>query len=114
MEGGNVADTLASSAEVMAKGYYLHNINDALSISTVAKFIGEKGRIDADLRNAVDSYTVFDMSINYQHKPADINVSLSVDNLFDETYYLPSPENTYPDDFEREGRSIMLGLRKGF
>ena len=114
VEGGNVDDTLANSAEDMFKAYYLHNINDALTISAIAKFVDEKRRVETDLRANVDSYTLFDLSVNYQYQPADIDVNLSIKNLFDKTYYLPSPENTYPDDFEREARSVLFSLRKGF
>lgn len=114
VEGENVDDKLASAAESMAKAYYIHNITDSLSLSAVAKFVDEKNRIEADPRDDVDSYALVDMSMRYQYKPADIDINLSVKNLFDETYYLPSPENTYPDDFEQEGRVIFIGLRKTF
>lgn len=114
VEGNNVDDNLASSAEAMAKAYYIHHVNDVLTISTIAKFVGDKGRIEADLRDNVDRYALFDLSVNYQYQPAGISANLSVKNLFDETYFLPSPENTYPDDFERESRSIIFGLRKTF
>ena len=114
VEGDNVADELASSAENMAKAYYIHNISDALSVSTIIKFVDKKDRVENDPRDKVESYTVFDLSVNYQHKPTGINANLSVKNLFDETYYLPSPENTYPDDFEQESRSILLSLMKRF
>ena len=114
VEGDNVDDKLANSAESMVKAYYIHNINEALSISAIAKYVDEKERITIDLRDNVESYTLFDLSVNYQYKPSDVNVNLSVKNLLDETYYLPSPENTYPDDFERESRSIVLSLRKRF
>ena len=114
VEGGNVADKLASSAETMAKVYYLHNINNALTLSAIAKYIDEKDRIEADPRASVASYALFDFSVNYQYQPAGISINFSVKNLLDEAYFLPSPENTYPRDFEREGRSIVFGLSKGF
>ena len=114
VEGENVADELASSAETMAKAYYIHNINHALTISAIAKIIDKKGRIETDLRNDVDRYVLFDLSANYLLKSKDININLSVKNLFDKTYFLPSPEETYENDFEQEGRSILLGLRKKF
>ena len=114
VDGKNVADEKASSANSLAKAYYLHNINNTLTVSTVAKYVGKKERIESDLREPVDSYVLFDLSANYLHKPTDININLSIKNIFDETYYLPSPENTYPNDFEQEGRSILFSLRKKF
>ena len=114
VEGENVANELANSAENMLKAYYIHNINETLSISGIAKFIDEKNRIETDLRDPVASYALFDLSVNYQYLPTKISINLSVKNLFDETYYLPSPENTYPGDFEREGRSFLLSMSKEF
>lgn len=114
VDGRNVGDILASSARNVAKAYYVYAVDDALSVSTIARFVDEKDRIEADLREPVDSYILFDLSVNYQHKPTNVSLNFSIKNLFDEKYFLPSPENTYPADFEQEGRSILLGLRKGF
>jgi len=114
VDGENVADQKANSARTMVKSYYIHKLNHAFSVSAIAKFVDEKGRIEVDLRDNVDSYTLFDLSANYQNLSAKIDINLSVKNIFDETYYLPSPENTYPDDFEQEGRSVLLTLRKKF
>ena len=112
--GENVDNQLANSAQNIANAYYTHVISDALTISAIAKFVDKKGRLETDLRNDVDSYALFDLSFNYQGQPEDLDINISVKNLFDKTYYLPSPDNTYPDDFEREGRTILLSLRKSF
>ena len=114
VDGQNVSNELASSARNILKAYYIHNISDALSVSGIAKFIDKKGRIENDLRDDVGSYALINVAINYQHEPTDVNVNLTVNNLFDETYFLPSPENTYPGDFEQEGRSFLIGIRKRF
>ena len=114
VDGENVADQQADSARTMVKSYYIHKLNHAFSVSAIAKFVDEKGRIEVDLRDNVDSYALFDLSANYQNQLTKIDINLSVKNIFDETYYLPSPENTYPDDFKQEGRSILLSLRKKF
>ena len=114
VEGENVAGELANYAETMAKAYYLHNINNALSASVVAKYVNEKDRVEEDPRGNVSSYVLFDLSVNYQYRPENVNINLSVKNLLDEIYFLPSPVNTYPGDFEQEGRSIMLSLSKRF
>jgi len=112
--GENVASELASSAKNLAKAYYIHNINDVLSVSAIAKYVDEKLRIEADLRDKVDSYALLDLSVNYQIRPSNIDINFSVSNLFDEIYFLPSPENTYPADFEQQGRFVLLSLRKEF
>jgi len=114
--GENVANELVSSAKNLAKAYYIHNINDVLSVSAIAKFVDEKLRVEADTRDKVkvDSYTLIDLSVNYQLRPSNIDINFSVSNLFDETYFLPSPEGTYPADFEQQGRFVLLSLRKDF
>ena len=114
VDGENVANELANSAKNIAKAYYIHNISDVITISTIAKFVDEKDRVETDVRDHVDGYAVFDLSVNYQYQPVDADINLSIKNLFDETYYLPSPENTYPGDFEQEGRFILLSFKKRF
>jgi iron complex outermembrane receptor protein len=112
--GENVGEELANSAKKMAKVYYVRTFSDALSLSTIAKMVDEKDRIEGDLRGNVHGYALVDLSINYQLKPEKVRVNLSVKNIFDKAYYLPSPDNTYPEDFEQEGRSMLLGLSVGF
>lgn len=112
--GENVGDELANSAKKMAKVYYVRSFSDALSLSTIVKMVDEKDRIEGDLRGNVHGYALVDLSINYQLKPENIRINLSVKNIFDKAYYLPSPDNTYPEDFEQEGRSMLLGLSVGF
>ena len=114
VDGENIDDTLAYSAKNIVKANYTHHLTDTLSVSALTKFVDEKARTETDSRDEVDSYVLFDMSINYQHKSSDIDFNLSIKNLFDETYYLPSQENTYPDDYEREGRTILFALKKRF
>ena len=82
--------------------------------TTLFRSVGEKARINTDLRENVDSYSLLDLSVNYQMKPQDLELNLSIKNVFDKAYYLPSPEGTYPNDFEQEGRSVLFSLRKGF
>ena len=114
VEGENVANQLAGSAEAMAKAYYVHNISETLTASIISKYIGDKGRIDADNRSDVGAYALFDLSVNYRHPGTGVDANISIKNLFDESYSLPSPENTYVNDFEQEGRSVLFGLRKKF
>ena len=121
--GENVGDKLAGSARNLGKFYYIYKASDALSLSVVGRYVSSKDRIKEDTRNKVDCYSLFDFSINYNVKQADLDINISVKNAADKKYYLPSPtypaspttlNATYPDDFEREGRSLLLGLRKGF
>ncbi|MCW9023878.1 MAG: TonB-dependent receptor plug domain-containing protein [Gammaproteobacteria bacterium] len=114
VDGENVTDRLTNSASHMVKAYYTHKYSDALNISGLAKFISEKGRVDTDARDMLNSYSIFDVSFIYKHKETDTTVSLSVKNIFDRTYYFAAPANTYPGDYEQEGRVVQIGLKKGF
>ncbi|MDH5767013.1 MAG: TonB-dependent receptor, partial [Gammaproteobacteria bacterium] len=121
--GENVGEKLAGSASYMSKFYYIYRVSDALSMSAMAKYVSSKDRIKEDAREKVDCYSIFDFSINYNVKQADLDINLSIKNVADKRYYLSSPtypaspaslNATYPDDFEREGRSFLVSVRKGF
>lgn len=114
VEGSNVSDELVNTAETLVKFYYLYRVSDKWSVSGIAKFTGEKGRVVADTREDVDAYSLLDLSTSYQTGPEAIKFSLSVKNALDKTYYLPSPDNTYDGDFEQSGRTWLLRLSKDF
>ncbi len=114
VDGSNVSGALANSAQHMARAYYIYNINEQLSLSPLIKYVGEKGRVISDTREDVDDYITADLSAMYTHKQSDTTISLSIKNIFDTTYYLPSPENTYPDDFRQEGINFLVRLEQRF
>lgn len=114
VDGENVSGALANSAQHMARAYYIHNLTRELSLSSLVKYVGEKERTQSDARNNVDDYITADISAVYRYEPEDLSISLSVKNIFDTTYYLPSPDGTYPGDFEQVGTSFLVRLSKGF
>ena len=114
VDGKNVFSNLASSAQNMAKLYYIHNITDKLSISGITKYVGEKGRVSGDTRSDVPSYTVIDLAVNYKESSPDLSLTLGVTNAPDNNYFMPSPENTYVDDFEQLKIGFYLRLKGSF
>lgn len=115
VHGNNVSGSLANSAQHMISAYYLYHLNDNLSLSSIVKYVGEKDRINIDPRTkSVNDYTTVDLSSVYTYRPYDMTVTMSVKNILDRTYYLPSPENTYSGDFQQEGRSFLIRLSKSF
>ena len=114
VDGKNVTNRLANSARHMAKAYYTHRYSNSLDISGLAKFIDDKSRIETDTRDRLSGYAIFDLSFVYKHKETDTTVNLSIKNIFDKTYYFAAPANTYPGDYEQEGRIFQIGLKKGF
>lgn len=115
VDGNNVSGSLANSAQNMVSAYYLYNLNDDLSLSSIVKYVGEKDRTITDPRTTkVNDYTTVDVSSVYTYRPYNLSVTLSIKNIFDETYFLPAPENTYSGDFEQEGRAFLIRLSKSF
>jgi len=115
----NIKDTrahtnLSNVAHHLAKGYYIYDINDTLSIGGIAKYVSSKDRITGDRREKVPSYTTFDTTLNYKNYKNNYNVTLSIKNIFNEKVIYPSAPNTYTEDYEQEGRTVLLTIRKEF
>ncbi|MEJ2213344.1 MAG: TonB-dependent receptor [Gammaproteobacteria bacterium] len=114
VDGANVDGQLANSTQHMLKAYLLYEISESLSASGIFKYIGDKGRIPGDSRSDVDDYQTVDIAANYEFPQHDIDLSLSIKNLFDTKYYFPSPAGTYERDFEQNGRQFFLSIGVGF
>lgn len=114
VEGSNVYDAQANSAQHIATAYYSHRISSNLTLSAVANFVGEKQRISGDNRASISNYTTLDLAATYTHKASNTTLSASVKNLTDKLYVLPSPANTYVDDFQQQGRSLVFAVQTDF
>ena len=113
--GSNSYDeTLSHVSNFLAKGYYIYNILDNLSLSSIIKYSSEKGRLDMDPRTEMDAYTVVDSALQYKNYVHDWDVTLSIKNIFNEQGTYPSLPMTYMDDYSKEGRTFLLSLRKEF
>lgn len=108
------SESLSNVAHHLAKGYYIYNIDRALSISTVAKFVGSKSRVFGDTREKVKAYSTFDTAMQYKNKKHDFSLTFSVKNIFNSTVKYPSAVNTYPEDYEQERRNFLVTLKKEF
>ena len=109
-----VSTDITNTAQHLAKGYYIYNVNNFLSLSGVAKYVASKKRIAGDSREKVPDYTTLDMTLNYKNTTYDYDVSLSVKNLFDANVVYPSPPKTYIEDYTQEGRTFLVTIRKEF
>ena len=105
---------LTNVAHHLAKGYYIYNINSALALSGIAKYVGAKDRVADDTRDKIPAYTTLDTTLNYQNQKYDFDVTLSLKNIFDAKVVYPSPPNTYTEDYTQEGRTFLLTLKKEF
>ncbi|WP_373002453.1 TonB-dependent receptor plug domain-containing protein [Sulfurimonas sp.] len=108
------SESLPNVANHLAKGYYIYNISNSLSLSGLAKYIGSKERVSGDTRDTLEAYSTLDTSLNYKNKKYNYTIALSLKNIFDATVKYPSPPKTYSEDYEQEGRNFLIALTKKF
>ena len=101
-------------AHHLAKGYYIYNINSALSLSGIAKYVSSKDRVSSDTREDVSDYATLDTTLNYKNSKYDYDITLSAKNIFDADVRYPSPPNTYTEDYAQEGRNFLITIKKEF
>ena len=114
LAGNNVSDALANAAQGIIKIYYLHRTGLKWNYSAVIKYISDKGRVSIDSRDDVSSYSLLNITAAYQENIKSFKLSLSINNVLDEVYDLPSPDGTYQDDFPQAGRTWLFRLSKEF
>ena len=106
-------EALANVAHHMAKAYYIYDLNEALSLSGIIHYVGEKERLPSDTRDKVAAYTKVDVAIRYERPGNGFHVTLSGKNIFDADIRYPA-EPYYVDDYAQEGANFMLTFGKEF
>jgi len=114
LDGDNVTGELANSAQTLIDVYYLYRLNNKWNFSGLVEYVGDKGRIETDTRDDVDQYGLLDLSAGYKGNEKSVKFTFTVKNVFDKEYSLPSPANTYPEDFPQSGRTWMVRVSKEF
>ena len=105
---------LTNVSHHLAKAYYIYNINDALSLSSVAKYVSSKDRVSGDTRDNLKAYSTLDATLSYKNVKYDYDVMFSVKNIFDADVRYASPKDSYTEDYRQERRNFMLTLKKEF
>jgi len=111
-EGTN--EELPNVANHILKAYYLYEIDNNFSFSSVAKYVGSKSRVLDDARKKVKAYTTLDSTIRYEDPVYNYTLGISVKNIFNSRVSYPSTPNTYIQDYEQERRNFMLTFTKEF
>ena len=99
---------LAYSPSIIAGNTLTFAPSTAFQVSLLSKYIGEQymGNIDADL-SKLPAYFVSDLNISYQWQPSkwfkNVQLSLLVNNLFNETYVSNGYFYTYDDSWSTPG-----------
>lgn len=108
--GEQIKLDMPSTAKWLAKGYYIHFLSPALSLSGLLKYVGPRTG-NEELYNSyagsddLDAYTTFDTTLMYQCR--HMQFSASIKNLFDAAV----KESSYyarHDGIPREGRNFLV------
>ena len=108
------SESLPNVAHHLAKGYYIYNCNNDLSLSSIVKYVSSKERTPGDTRKDVPAYTTLDTTLSYKDPNYNYTLMLSIKNLFDANVKYPSPPNTYIEDYAQEGRNFLISVQKEF
>ncbi|MFY0675693.1 MAG: TonB-dependent receptor [Neptuniibacter sp.] len=82
-------------------------------LNTQLNWVGDRKRAAGDTRPEIDDYTLVNLSLRRENFTPNLDMTLSVANLFDEDAYEPS-NGVIPDDYPLEGRSVWLQLNYRF
>ena len=106
---------LTNVAHHLAKGYYIYNISDALSLSGVGKYVSAKTRVSGDSRTSrLKGYSTLDATLKYKNIKYDYDVMFSVKNIFDADVRYASAINTNIEDYRQERRNFLITIKKEF
>ncbi len=115
IDGKNSYDqTLSQVAHLLLKGYYIYNLQENLSLSTVAKYSTHKHRISYDNREDVAGSAVIDSTLSFYNYANKYRVSLGIKNILDKDLSYMSKPYTYEEDYPISGRSFALSFSKEF
>lgn len=112
INGGIKSSVLPNVAHHLAKGYYIYDLNDALSLSEVVRYVGSKDRESGDTRKPLDAYMTMDLALQYKNLRHNYNVTFGIKNIFDATVTYPSPPNTYIEDYRQASRTFLITFTK--
>jgi len=79
--------------------------------SPQATWVGDRARAADDVRPEIDDYTLVDVTLRRSNLLKNLEVALSLRNLFDEDAREPSASlETIPEDYPLAGRSLWVSL----
>ncbi|VAX21872.1 Outer membrane vitamin B12 receptor BtuB, partial [hydrothermal vent metagenome] len=82
-----------------------------LNVNMNVFMTGDLPRANGDNRKPVPGYALVDLTLILKNFYKTFEVRASAHNLFDKEYFDPSPANTVPGDYPREGVNYMLEVR---
>ncbi len=115
INGQNSYDqTLSQVSHLLLKGYYIYNLQENLSLSTVVKYSTPKHRLSYDNRDDVAGHTTIDSTLSFYNYSDKYRVSFGIKNILDKDLSYISKPYTYEEDYPISGRSFVLSFSKEF
>jgi len=112
-------------ANIMANIGVIYQPVNNFSLNGQYRYTGEKERVAADTRSALDSFNTFDITASFfNFLTNQLTLRIGVNNLFDEELFFPAPVGvnpgnqtpkfTYFDDYPQPGREWWLSMAYKF
>lgn len=83
-------------------------LGDYFRLTPSAIFRGSRPRDPADSRKDAPGYALFNLTLQAKTPIRGLELSGTINNLFDKSYTDPAPINGVPGDYPRPGRSFFL------
>lgn len=110
------ADTGRRVADAPGQKFYLNadwRFLPSWSLNPQLTWVASRKRAQGDVRSPIDNYTLVDLTIHRKGIFRNVDLAMSVRNLFDEEAREPS-SGIIPDDYPLEGRSLWAEIRYRF
>lgn len=88
--------------------------NEKWVFSPQVNWVGKQRRVNGDTRAPVDHYTTVDLTMRQKQVTQNLDISLSIRNLFDRDVFEASAVDRIASDFPMAGRSIYGELAYSF
>ncbi len=105
-------DKLPDTASWLGNVIFLHTFDFGLTCGTHLRFATKRLRETGDSRNDLKGYVVLDETLTYRIGPAEFTAG--VNNILDHDVRYPAPQDTYPKDYPRPGRTYMFRIAYDF
>lgn len=90
------------------------NVTQQLELYAQANRVMSRERLNGDIREEIDDYTLVDVNARYTFSSSKFHISLTVRNLFDSDAREPSTAVSIPNDLPLAGRHAVAGLEYAF
>jgi outer membrane receptor protein involved in Fe transport len=97
----DVPSNLANVGLTVGVGRYL-------SVTSTVRARGERPRIGIDPRDPVKGYGLLNLNVRLKNVFDALEIAATVGNVFNATYYDPSPFLSVPGDYPTPGRNAIL------